>query len=57
MLIFGALLAATGLHFFYYWNYVDHNPWSVALLTGRNILLILLSVLSWAWLLPRRSLP
>lgn len=48
--LFGAAVALTGVHFRYYWSYVNLNHLSVAAVVGRNLALAALWALSWKWL-------
>jgi hypothetical protein len=40
----------TGIHFRFYWDYVNLHYLAVSMVLGRNLLLILLWGLSWAWM-------
>jgi hypothetical protein len=48
--VFAAAVALTGVHFRFYWDYVNLHPWSVAMVLTRNLLLLALWGLSWAWM-------
>lgn len=48
--LFGLAVAATGLHFRHYWDYVNLAPASVLLVLVRNGCLVLSWCLSWAWM-------
>ena len=48
--LFAAAVALTGVHFRYYWSYVNLNHLSVAAVVGRNLALAMLWGLSWKWL-------
>jgi hypothetical protein len=50
LLIFSLAVAGTGVHFRFYWNYVHMHYLSVAGLLARNLLLVLLWLLSWQWM-------
>lgn len=49
--LFSATVLLTGVHFFFYWQYVWLSPAFVALVGVRNGLLLALLVVSWAWLI------
>lgn len=48
--VFGLVVALTGVHFRWYWDYINMHYLSVAGLLGRNLLLAGLWGLSWFWL-------
>lgn len=48
--IFGLAVALTGVHFRFYWSYINLNHLSVAAVLARNGLLVLLWWLSWQWM-------
>lgn len=48
--LFALAVALTGVHFRFYWSYVNLNHLSVAAVVGRNLALAALWGLSWAWL-------
>lgn len=45
-----AAVALTGVHFRFYWSYVNMNNLSVAAVLARNLALVALWVASWAWM-------
>ncbi len=54
LLIFSFAVVLTGIHFRFYWDYVNLYRLSSAAVVGRNGLLVLLWGLSWCWM---RKLP
>jgi hypothetical protein len=52
--LFSLVIATTGLHFAYYWQYAHLNPLSVSLVLLRNLLLLSLLAYSWWALVMRR---
>ncbi|HEY8279870.1 MAG TPA: hypothetical protein VIH99_09615 [Bdellovibrionota bacterium] len=53
--IFGLVVVLTGVHFRFYWSYVNMNSLSIAMVLARNFLLVALWFLSWRWM--TRDLP
>ena len=50
LLVFGSATLFTGLHFRFYWDYVNLHPGSVLLVLSRNVLLVALWGASWVWM-------
>ncbi len=50
LFVFGLAVALTGIHFRFYWDYVNLNRLSTAAVLARNLLLVLLWGLSWGWM-------
>jgi hypothetical protein len=48
--LFGAATVITGVHFRFYWDYVNLHPPSTFMVLLRNFLLVALWLLSWAWM-------
>ena len=48
--VFACAVAITGIHFRFYWDYVNLHYLAVSMLLARNFLLIALWALSWRWM-------
>ncbi|MGZ3657878.1 MAG: hypothetical protein ACXVCS_20145, partial [Bdellovibrionota bacterium] len=52
--VFSWVIILTGVHFRFYWDYVNLHHVAVLMLVTRNVLLLVLYGLSWAWMRPEK---
>jgi len=53
--VFSWTIIFTGVHFRFYWDYVHLHQLAVLMLVTRNVLLVGLWGLSWAWMRPEKA--